>query len=82
MTGQAHCMVQGRVYELSDCSTAYVPEGLPHRFLNESTEDMAMIWVYAGPEPDRQIVDNVYCSGSLAWPGALAETRKEAERHE
>jgi len=75
-------MVQGRAYELSDCGTAYVPEGLPHRFLNESTEDMAMIWVYAGPEPDRQIVDNGYCSGSLVWPGANPETRKEAERHD
>ena len=62
--GSAKCLVQGREYELSECATAYVPEGLPHRFLNQSNEEMAMIWVYAGAEPDRQIVDNRYCSGT------------------
>jgi quercetin dioxygenase-like cupin family protein len=68
--GSARCLVQGRQYELSGCATAYVPEGLPHRFLNQSNQEMAMIWVYAGAEPDRQIVDNGYCSGALSWPGA------------
>jgi quercetin dioxygenase-like cupin family protein len=68
--GEAKCLVQGREYELSGCATAYIPEGLPHRFLNESNDEMAMIWVYAGAEPDRQIVDNGYCSGALSWPGA------------
>jgi hypothetical protein len=29
---------------------------------------MAMVWVYAGSEPDRQIVESGYCSGELAWP--------------
>ncbi len=62
--GSAKCLVQGRQYELSGCATAYVPEGLPHRFLNQSNQEMAMIWVYAGAEPDRQIVDNRYCSGA------------------
>jgi quercetin dioxygenase-like cupin family protein len=68
--GSAKCMVQGRQYELSGCATAHVPEGLPHRFLNQSNQEMAMIWVYAGGEPDRQIVENGYCSGTLSWPGA------------
>ena len=70
--GPAKCMVQGRQYELGGCATAYVPEGLPHRFLNQSNQEMAMIWVYAGAEPDRQIVDNGYCSGALPWPGTNA----------
>jgi hypothetical protein len=30
---------------------------------------MAMIWVYAGDEPDRRIVVSNYCSGELVWPG-------------
>ncbi len=66
--GQASCLVQGRQYELSGCATAYIPKGLPHRFLNSSDQEMAMIWVYAGDEPDRRVVDNAYCSGVLKWP--------------
>ena len=68
--GKAVCLVQGRKYELSDCDTAHIPKGIPHRFLNESNGEMAMIWVYAGDEPDRRIVASGYCSGETAWPGA------------
>lgn len=68
--GAAVCLVQGRQYELSDCDTAFIPRGLPHRFLNRSGGEMAMIWVYAGSEPDRRIVHAEYCTGELPWPGA------------
>ena len=67
--GKAVCLVQGRRYELSDCDTAFIPRGIPHRFLNQSDDDMAMVWVYAGSEPDRSIVDAGYCSGELRWTG-------------
>ncbi len=66
--GTAVCLVQGKQYELSGCDTAFIPKGIPHRFLNKSQEPMAMVWVYAGSEPDRQIVEAGYCSGELAWP--------------
>jgi quercetin dioxygenase-like cupin family protein len=72
--GTAACCVEGRRYELSACDTAYIPKGVPHRFLNQSPNDMSMIWVYAADEPDRRIVNARYCSGELVWPGAaLAE---------
>ena len=75
--GRAVCLVQGRQYELSDCDTAFVPRGLPHRFINRSSEEMAMIWVYAGSEPDRRMVLAGYCAGEIPWPGAaLAEEQK------
>ena len=75
--GKAVCMVQGRQYELSNCDTAFVPRGLPHRFVNRSNGEMAMIWVYAGSEPDRWMVLAGYCSGEIPWPGAeLAEEQK------
>jgi oxalate decarboxylase/phosphoglucose isomerase-like protein (cupin superfamily) len=45
-----------------------VPTGLPHRFLNESDEPMAMVWVYAGDEPERTIVDTGYCLGTMSFP--------------
>lgn len=73
MKGRAVCLVQGRRYELSDCDTAFIPRGLPHRFLNLSEDAMEMVWVYAGSEPDRQIIDAGYCSGELSWP-AVAQT--------
>lgn len=65
--GEAICEVAGRQYRLSGCDTAFVPQGKPHRFLNESTRPMAMIWVYAGSEPSRNIVDVEYCTGSRTW---------------
>lgn len=68
--GRAVCLVQGRRYVLSGCDTAFIPKGIPHRFLNLSDEDMSMIWVYAGSEPDRLIVDAGFCSGEKAWTGA------------
>lgn len=70
--GRAVCLVQGRRYELSGCDTAFIPRGIPHRFLNQSDGEMEMVWVYAGSEPDRRIVAAGYCSGELAWPGAEA----------
>jgi quercetin dioxygenase-like cupin family protein len=63
--GKAICEVAGQRYELSGYDTALIPLGRPHRFLNESQSSMAMIWVYAGSEPSRSIVDVKYCLGSL-----------------
>jgi len=67
--GTAVCMVKGKRYELANLDTAFIPEGKPHRFLNQSGNKMAMVWVYAGDEPDRVEVDPGYCSGALLWPG-------------
>ena len=55
--GTAICVVEGRHYQLGNCSTALVPRGRVHYFINESEKPMAMIWVYAGPVPERIIVD-------------------------
>lgn len=63
--GEAICEVMGQRYRLNNCDTAFVPRGRAHRFLNESQSPMAMIWVYAGCEPARTILDVGYCDGSL-----------------
>ncbi len=55
--GTAVCIVEGRRYQQSGCNTALQPRGRVHYFINESKEPMAMIWVYAGPVPERVIVD-------------------------
>lgn len=64
--GEALCQVEGREYTLGRYDTAFVPEGHAHRFLNVSNEPMMMVWVYAGDEPDRILVDPSRCSGSTA----------------
>ena len=55
--GTATCIVEGRKYQLANCATAFVPRGRVHYFINESRQPMAMVWVYAGPMPERIIVD-------------------------
>ncbi len=61
IAGDAVCLVEGRSYRLRDCDTALVPRGLRHRFINLSDGPMEMIWVYAGDEPSRTIVDAGLC---------------------
>jgi quercetin dioxygenase-like cupin family protein len=60
--GAATCLVAGRRHNLSGYGTAMVPQGLPHRFINQTNEYMAMLWVYAGDEPERVIVEDSLCS--------------------
>lgn len=55
--GTATCVVEGRRHQMTQCSTALQPRGRVHYFVNEGTEPMAMIWVYAGPLPERVIVE-------------------------
>ena len=55
--GDASCVVEGRRYSLNNCATAMVPRGRIHYFVNESSTTMDMIWVYAGPLPERIIAD-------------------------
>ena len=57
MQGTATCVVEGRRYSMKDSATALQPRGRVHYFINESRDQMAMIWVYAGPVPERIIVD-------------------------
>jgi quercetin dioxygenase-like cupin family protein len=67
--GEAVCLVQGARYLLSGYDTAFVPQGRPHRFLNQSDSPMGMLWVYAGSEPERTLVDASYCDAAVAWTG-------------
>jgi 2-dehydro-3-deoxyglucarate aldolase/4-hydroxy-2-oxoheptanedioate aldolase len=57
--GRAVCKVEGRVYQIEAPATAMIPKGRVHYFVNSAEEEMAMIWVYAGPSPDRIVVDEI-----------------------
>jgi 2-keto-3-deoxy-L-rhamnonate aldolase RhmA/quercetin dioxygenase-like cupin family protein len=55
--GAATCVVEGRRYSMSGYSTALEPRGRVHYFANETNEPMEMLWVYAGPQPERIVVE-------------------------
>jgi 2-dehydro-3-deoxyglucarate aldolase/4-hydroxy-2-oxoheptanedioate aldolase len=54
--GDAHCLVEGRQHLLSNCATAMIPRGRVHSFINESPDQVDMIWVHAGPMPERIVI--------------------------
>ncbi len=66
--GQATCVVEGRRYTLAEPATALQPRGRIHYFINETAAPMGMIWVYAGPQPERIVVEEA-CAASpaVAW---------------
>ncbi len=57
ISGQATCIVEGREYVMNGGGTALQPRGRVHYFINRSQNAMEMIWVYAGPRPERIVVD-------------------------
>jgi mannose-6-phosphate isomerase-like protein (cupin superfamily) len=59
--GTATCIVEGRRYDLTGNTAAFIPQGRCHYFINLTLEPMAMIWVYASNRSDRIIVDEICC---------------------
>ena len=66
--GRATCVVEGRRYSMEHHATALQPRGRIHYFINETPAPMAMIWVYAGPKPERIVVDEACATEpAVAW---------------
>ena len=61
--GAASCQVEGREYLLDHCATAMVPRGRVHYFINQSDQPMEMVWVYAGPMPERIVIRSDFRRG-------------------
>jgi quercetin dioxygenase-like cupin family protein len=67
--GTATCICEGRRHSMSNDSTALQPRGRVHYFVNESTAPMAMLWVYAGPLPQRLVTEErLAAEAGAAWP--------------
>ena len=67
--GTATCLVESRRYTMANCDTALQPRGRVHYFVNDTTEQMVMLWVYAGPVPARIAVDERCATEpGVAWP--------------
>lgn len=67
--GTATCICEGRHHQMSDGATALQPRGRVHYFVNKGARPMAMVWVYAGPRPERMLADESYAVGERdPWP--------------
>jgi len=67
--GAATCICEGRHHSMSDGATALQPRGRVHYFINNSENPMAMLWVYAGPTPDRLLTEErCAIEPGVAWP--------------
>jgi quercetin dioxygenase-like cupin family protein len=73
--GAACCETAGRQHHLSRCDTVFIPPGYPHRFLNNSQQEMGMIWIYANREPTRTIVPAEQCTGASIGRRPIHEPR-------
>ncbi len=60
--GQATYIVAGRRYSLRNDATIFVPEGIPRQLVNEGSETVELIWVYAGEKPERTTIDSRSCA--------------------
>ena len=68
VNGAATCVVEGRRHALDNLGTALQPRGRVHYFINESNAPMAMLWFYAGPQPERLVVDEACAvDPGVAW---------------
>jgi len=70
--GVGTCVVEGQRHTLSDNATALQPRGRCHYFINEIHEPMVMIWVYAGPLPERVVVDEACATVGVITSGRPA----------
>lgn len=57
-SGAVACVVEGRRHELRELATALQPRGRVHYFINERSEPAELLWVAAGPRPERIAVDD------------------------
>ena len=48
VAGSARCLVEGRTYAVGEGTTMMLPRGRVHRWANEGTEPLVMLWACAG----------------------------------
>ena len=57
LEGDASCEVDGEVLRLEALDTTFVPEGIQHRFWNESDHPMKILFTYASTKVTRTFVE-------------------------
>ena len=56
--GEALAEVDGKTYELAAYDTTFVPQGIPHRFVNRGTGQMSILWSYPSGHVTRTLTES------------------------
>ncbi len=57
LEGRTICEVDGERHEMSPYDTAFIPAGLPHRFINVGDGPMRILWAYSSVHTTRTFVE-------------------------
>jgi quercetin dioxygenase-like cupin family protein len=58
LEGHAIAEIDGQRHEIKAGDISWIPEGVPHRFVNASqTEGMKILWIYARSDATRTLVE-------------------------
>ena len=68
--GRAVCEIDGKTFPMAQYDTTFVPANVPHRFLNESDQRMAILWTY----------DAGYVTRTFADTGVTVEHLSESDK--
>jgi mannose-6-phosphate isomerase-like protein (cupin superfamily) len=70
LEGNTSCEIDGEIFQMKAYDSTFVPAGVPHRFWNEGTQLMKILWTYSAIEVTRTIVET----------GQTAEHLSDADR--
>ena len=55
--GKADVEIDGQHFLMEPQDTAFIPEGVPHRFINVGKVSLSILWVYGTDKPTRTITE-------------------------
>lgn len=56
-SGKGKAMIGEKTFDVHPGVIVYVPPGTEHTFINESSETMKLLWIYAPPGAEKKIID-------------------------
>ena len=57
LDGEAEVEIDGKIARVAAGDTTYIPQGLPHRFLNTGDGDLTILWVYGATNVTRTFTE-------------------------
>ena len=57
LEGEATCEIDGKTFPMSQYDATFVPANVPHRFLNQTNQRVAILWTYGAGYVTRTFAD-------------------------